>query len=382
MKITSFSFTDLKTKWTLEETRFDAFNLLVGVSGAGKTKIVEALRTVCAAALASNAALPECSWSFEFDHKNIRYRWDATTQIPKQESSVEGKSPASFTSERITANDQALLERSDTSFLFNGQSLPKLKPVDSALVLLAEETLLHPIRDAFRSVVFSEAALPDQIIVEDSAIDGSRSRLKQPAENLDALRSSIRAGQSALYGGLVTFTGFVLQKTLPHEWENLRTLYCDIFPGVKNIGVERIHLPDKESQFSLRIQEEGCTEWIPQDRISSGMLRTLGHLIELTVAPAGSVIVIDEFENSLGVNCMPPLVDFLLERAPDFQYIITSHHPYIINNLPIDTWKLVSRKGSSVRVTPARDIPALRGASHHQAFTRLINLPEYEPSLS
>ena len=35
------------------------------------------------------------------------------------------------------------------------------------------------------------------------------------------------------------------------------------------------------------------------------------------------------------------------------------------------------RKGSVVRVVSARDIPALRGASHHQAFTRLINLPEY-----
>ena len=46
MKITSFSFTDLKTSWTLEETSFDAFNLLVGVSGAGKTKIVEALKRV------------------------------------------------------------------------------------------------------------------------------------------------------------------------------------------------------------------------------------------------------------------------------------------------------------------------------------------------
>jgi len=35
---------------------FDAFNLLVGVSGAGKTKIVEALKRVCAATLRSGEA--------------------------------------------------------------------------------------------------------------------------------------------------------------------------------------------------------------------------------------------------------------------------------------------------------------------------------------
>ena len=71
----------------------------------------------------------------------------------------------------------------------------------------------------------------------------------------------------------------------------------------------------------------------------------------------------DEFENSLGVNCMGPLTDFILSRANDLQFIITSHHPYIINNIPKSYWKIVRRKGSAVRVTPASEIPALQGPS-------------------
>ncbi len=63
-----------------------------------------------------------------------------------------------------------------------------------------------------------------------------------------------------------------------------------------------------------------------------------------------------------GVNCMPDVVRFLNTR-PDLQFILTSHHPYVINNLPIATWKLVRRRGSIVSVTPAHDIPALQGAS-------------------
>jgi len=374
MKITSFSFTDLKTSWTLQEMSFDAFNLLVGVSGAGKTKIVEALKRVCAATLRSSAAPPDCAWALAFEHEDVAYRWEAKTRTSDSESPGAGKPPLpSFLMERVTADQKTLIDRTEEHFVYEEKSIPKLKSSETAVLLLAEPSL-HPIRDAFRRVVFSEAVRPEEPDFSDGEINV---RIQRPVENLDRLRSSFAVGRSALYGGLVNYSGYVIQETLKDDWNNLQSTYCAIFPGVTEIGVERVQLPASRSKLVLRIREEGYDDWIPQERISSGMVRTLAHLIELTVAPPGSVIVIDEFENSLGVNCMPPLVDFLLERAPDFQYILTSHHPYIINNLPTDTWKLVMRKGSVVRVVSARDIPALRGASHHQAFTRLINLPEY-----
>jgi predicted ATPase len=380
MKITSFSFTDLKTSWTLEETSFDAFNLLVGVSGAGKTKIVEALKRVCAATLRSGAAPADCVWALAFEHKNVAYRWEAQTGTSDAESPGAGKSPLpSFLMERVTVDQKPLIDRTEEHFSYGEKLLPKLKSSETAILLLEEEPSLLAIRAAFRSVMFSEAVRPEEAELSDDQIYGPRG---QPAKNLDLLRSALAVGNSALYGGLVTYSGYVLQETLPDDWQNLQSTYRAIFPGVTKIGVDRVRLPEGRSKFVLRIREEGYDGWIPQERISSGMVRTLAHLIEMTVAPPGSVIVIDEFENSLGINCMPPLVDFLLERAPDFQYILTSHHPYIINNLPTDTWKLVMRKGSVVRVVSARDIPALRGASHHQAFTRLINLPEYVQDVS
>ena len=370
MKITSFSFTDLKTKWTLEEAHFDAFNLLVGVSGAGKTKIVEALRAVCIIALNDASVPAECHWSLRFTHNDVSFHWNATTGTSWD---------AAFLSESITVNERVLVERSDSSFIFNGQSLPRLKPAASALVLLAEDPLIAPICRVLRAIVFSEAMRPGKPTIQDQQLDEFIETLSADSGNSSIFRS--RVGKVHLsFDGWAILTALALQKSIPLEWSNLKSSYRAIFPDVQDVDVARIRLPENNSRLELRIIERGCPDWIPQSQISSGMLRTLAHLIELTVAPAGSVIVIDEFENSLGINCMPPLVDFLLERAPDFQYILTSHHPYIINNLPIDTWKLVTRKGSSVRVTPARDIPALRGASHHQAFTRLINLPEYEQS--
>jgi hypothetical protein len=72
----------------------------------------------------------------------------------------------------------------------------------------------------------------------------------------------------------------------------------------------------------------------------------------------------------------------LLRRAPDLQFIVTSHHPYIIEKIPPEHWKIVTRRGSHVRVLDARAIPALvKGRSRLDHFTRLINLPEYEQGI-
>jgi hypothetical protein len=68
-------------------------------------------------------------------------------------------------------------------------------------------------------------------------------------------------------------------------------------------------------------------------------------------------------------------------KAPLMQFILTSHHPYIINNIPWKTWQLVTRKGGYVRVTNATQIPHLQTASSMEKFIQLINLPEYEEGI-
>jgi predicted ATPase len=108
------------------------------------------------------------------------------------------------------------------------------------------------------------------------------------------------------------------------------------------------------------------------------MYRTLTYLIEILAAPEESVVVIDEFENSLGINCMPELTDFILDKSPSLQFILISHHPYIINNIPWKTWQVVSRYNNKIRVRKATNIHELDTASSLDKFTQLVNLLEYE----
>ncbi|MCP4214862.1 MAG: ATP-binding protein [bacterium] len=148
--------------------------------------------------------------------------------------------------------------------------------------------------------------------------------------------------------------------------------FKDIFPQVEEA---RFHLIEAQDIYELQIKERG-TAWISETEISSGMFKTLMHLAAIKSAPADSVILIDEFENSLGANCIDAVAGSLLgptEEQP--QYIITSHHPYIINTIPMKYWKIVVRKGSQVSTRDAEQLKL--GKSKHEAFKQLMNRDEF-----
>ena len=101
------------------------------------------------------------------------------------------------------------------------------------------------------------------------------------------------------------------------------------------------------------------------------MFRTLSQITILTLAQDGDVILIDEFENGLGVNCIDKLAQQILEPEKDVQIIITSHHPYIINTIPYKKWKIVTRSKSDVHVLNATDLN-IGEHSRHEAFLQLV----------
>ena len=113
--------------------------------------------------------------------------------------------------------------------------------------------------------------------------------------------------------------------------------------------------------------------------MSSGMYRTLLLLSEIYLCADGSIILIDEFENSLGINCIRDITDEILRTGRNIQCIITSHHPFIINNVEFQYWKLLTRNGGTIK---AHDITEkLSEKSRYERFMQLIQLDEYQTGL-
>ena len=153
----------------------------------------------------------------------------------------------------------------------------------------------------------------------------------------------------------------------------------DIFPQIGDLKLEPfktdIFFPKAIAEKVppvIYIKEKSVPKWIREDRISSGMLRTIIHIAEMFLANEGSVILIDEFENSLGINCIDILTDDMIHENKTLQFIATSHHPYIINNIPYEYWKIVTRQGGHIRICNASDYHL--GKSKQDAFIQLTKI--------
>jgi len=397
LTIKRLQFKDRFLRWELNPTSFSDFNLLVGKSGVGKTQALSVFRALRTAGIRNVRGLNGCSWSIEVVAEDRRYNWIGETSLVEsgygsdnsdfssEDGEADYESAPTLVSERIEmeGREVPLVSRTTERFDFDGKSLPRLKSDCSAITLLKDEEVIAPLYTALKRIMFSETP-------ELSAHRSARFLLHTP-DQLKSLR--------ARYGSLQTLReatdvpvlirALILQDDYPERFNRLTAEFTDIFPRVTEVRVGRLgdfesgmrHDTLFDASITVAIKERGVSDWIVESRLSSGMFRTLIHLLELELAPPGTVIVIDELENSLGMNCLDEVVSNLLARSDDLQFIVTSHHPYVINSVPVDRWRIVSRNGSVVTLQDARSIPALNGVSAHENFMRLINLTEYEESI-
>lgn len=395
MTIKTLEYEDRQRRWKLERTELDAFNLLVGVSGAGKTSVIQALREVRSMGL----GLPweyrpgsEHRWCIELqaDDGNV-YRWEAevsalegVTKQARQDQSQDSPRPnsARFVRERITGvtrgRDGDIVERSPEQFPFRGKRLPRLKDTESAISLLHAEELITPLHRTLDRILFGRSALDQPSFLDPNYAEAWKT---QPPDSVDELREQTDMP--------LLLQAYLARLHFPEVFESIRAHYLDIFGSVTDVTVDSMEKVDPtEAQvtpfwedLTLAIKEHGTEGWIVAPCISSGMQRTFYHLAELALAPPGTTIVVDEYENGMGVNCLPAVTDLFLRRQDALQFILTSHHPYVIENIPRDWWRVVTRHGGTVSVRPAREIPGLNTRSRQDAFTLLLNSSVYQEGI-
>lgn len=377
MKINKISFKDNIQNWELSETSFDRLTLLVGASGVGKTKILRAINTIKRMALGRPSKGIEWNIDFTTDN-NDNYTWSGKTNLSGDSytffdedsflSSFDEKksSKTSFEKETIYLNSSSILDRTATETIYNGRQTVKFSLDESIVSILKEEDLIKPIVEGFNKIKIHDHSSSKNSSFQISIL----SQEEQKQISLDEIRNNV--------GGIVNKLYLI---SLYHQdiFEEIKDRYIEIFPLVENIKIEEKELElSKDKKYlatSLFLKEKGVAQWIKESDISSGMYRSLIHIAEMHLCPNGSIFLIDEFENSLGVNCIDELTNEILLEDRDIQFIITSHHPYIINNIKFPHWKLVTRKGSLVNVRPITDL--LNGDSSHDKFMQLIQLSPF-----
>ncbi len=387
MTIQSFAFEDRDSGWRLEETSFSQLNLLVGVSGAGKTRILEAFHDVRRAALSGARGIPSSSWTLTVEAEGACYTWEAETKVTRAVlltgardlPSSDMESDARFVRETVYRDGEQLLDRS-SEFLFQNQRLPRLPDWQGAIHLLQSEDAIGPLHSALRRWQFADLPFP---LAGTAIID-----LSGAGKTLERYSTVEELRNANGLGTLVKL--YVLQENFRELFESVCERYREIFPTVSDLEIAsyrklgwkpEMDAVSMDQRLTVGLDEQGIDGRVVQD-LSAGMMKVLVYLTELALAPPGSVFLVDELENSLGINCLPEIADYFLEKSRDVQFILTSHHPQVINKIPSDHWKLVTRRGSIVRILDGPSIPELQTASPLRKFTQLINLPQYEEGVT
>ncbi len=383
MRIDRLEFHNKDSGWHLEPIEFfPDLTLLVGVSGVGKTQILNAIGTLMQ--IARDTTFRE-GWGIEWDLKystaGRRYCWQGECEGREVHSNGMSRDHPLLTAtgmnplprprilrEILVEDDTPLIERNADRILLEGKQTPKLSPSEPAISLLCREERIKPAYDGLGQIAHLTPfmSVAELVTRQIKYVDTCR-QFPTP----EAIRASAFSTPLKL---------MLVYEVAPNVFRDIVKRFQQVFPQVEDLQVELIDMGPLGEIPNLRMKERGSDTWIPERRISSGMLRTLVHLSMIHLWPEGTVILIDEFENSLGVNCLDEITQHMMEQSRHLQFVLTSHHPYIINNIPSKHWKVVTRKGSLVTSHDSKELGL--GRSKHEAFLQLLNSELYREGIS
>jgi hypothetical protein len=368
MRINSFTYTDHINNWSFGPIDFDMLTLLVGISGVGKSHILSCIKSVADIVRGDSPGLTGAEWDLSFEHDNSTFFWhgvyehDDNSKTAKTFDDYLKEAPPALLSESLTRDGQAIFEKKNNTVYLDGNTYTGLAPHLSVFNIFTESPGIKHARAALSGIYLirysnqSEYFVPT-IFAEE--IEGLNYNLSE--EDRLTAPTYFSASIPGIKRLAITF---ILNKPL---FDEIKREFIEVFPSVTDI---KFMAGLGGEFFVLCIKEEG-TNWIPQNEMSSGMYKTLLHISELKLSYGNSVILIDEFENSLGINCIDIMSDYIVHDDKNMQFIITSHHPYIINVIPMDSWKIVLRKGSVISTKNASELNI--GKSSHEAFKQLMN---------
>ncbi len=376
MKIKSINASYSSRKVNIQDVEFNkGLTLLVGASGVGKTQILDSICDIKAVAMGES--INGFCWQIEFSIDENEYLWlgkfngveeDALNRVKSLFSSSKSRnnSNAHIKTESLYINSDLVIHREEEQIIFNGSPTLKLAPNESCIKLLQQENLISPIYESFKKVKLITSH--DETPFANIAV-GVNDQEFNDFNELRILTSHILE------------KAYLCQHQFNNKFEDICEAYKEIFPFIKNVEIVQteLNIPNSDGkklyQYMYRILEDGVENWIYQEQISSGMKKVFLQLCYLMLSPPKSILLIDEFENGFGVNCIDAISEWLLKPNLKYQFIITSHHPYIINHIPSKRWKIVSRNKNIIQ---AYEADTLLDDSNHESFIKLINLPIYK----
>ena len=368
MKIQWIEFENLENGLKIEKILFyPDVTLLVGLSGVGKTEILYAIEYSLKLAVDKSVALHPYKVNMGISINKDSYEWSYTiAKVKENELIVDQNENYGFLFEQLICNGDLIFKRTEDYVTISGfDKVPKPKKDESLLLQYAEDTKLKNFISEIKKLYPMEIDMEIRRGISKEMFI----RYKNIANDWIKKEKNI---EFQVFSHLPVAVKLYIVKKYYQE------IYMQIFRSIKEIfnEIEDIDVVEYEKGNVYVVSMKVYGKWLLQYNISSGMLKTIYYIMELFTMSKNSLILIDEFENGLGMNCIDTLSECIVYERRDLQFIITSHHPKIINGIEKEKWKIIDRKGSVVKNYDSENYGI--GNSQHDAYFNLINRWEYE----
>lgn len=369
MFIRSYQFKDINNAgWRFSKISLGRTNLFVGVTGSGKSRLLNTIFNI-SSFVSNDKAFREGTWDIVFEIDGKQYQWEYQGETDGLENKIIFERLSSIDEKN---NRTIIFNRDAEGFFFDNLKLPKLSKSSTGIFLLKDEDVITPVHAGFGKILrrnFFGSELQDSCAITN-----------MPHEILTKLGNKKEWGNVAKEMPL-NIRLYILKEKFKDKFDVIVSEYKSIFPSIEDFtfidGSKYLATTNKSNIPVLAIKERHVDLPIPLHELSSGMQKVLLILTDVLTMHEGSIYIIDEYENSLGVNAINFLPGYLAEYGGKLQFLITSHHPYLINNMPVSSWHVFHRVGSEVTIKSGEELQKKYGKSKQDAFIQLLNDPLY-----
>jgi len=358
--------TNPQEPWVFQSARFGRTNLIVGKSGTGKSRLLNTIFNLASSVSQGNLKPSPAKFLLTFDQAKCRYRYEIET------------GPHGVVAERLElvgdTDSEVIIDRTRDRFLYLGQKVPQLDFSKAGVSLLQEEEKIRPVHEGF-GMIWRRRFDAD-------GLEKARGLSNIPKDLEKACQRGI--AYTRIFDLTLSSRIYLIQKYDKPLYSRIKSAFQDVFPEFTELQVRKLKPDEMPFQTEdmvpgLFLTEKGLAQQVALPQLSSGMQKVLLIITDILSAPHGVVYMIDEYENSLGVNA----IDFLPELLSDVntvQTLVTTHHPHLINAMPVRNWQILSREGPVVTITPGAEREDLYNSSAQEAFLQLLNDPIYDAS--
>jgi len=362
------------------------FTVIIGRNGSGKSTVLEALQWLDLAM--RHDAVRACErYSGIHDLLNIRSRGQNTRYFKlvlnwTMGTQVGGSGPKATYELRVNESlDGRPLIHSESLVVSDEQDVPIIETEVEGTRIAPGRRILLP-GDPSRKRIFDE---PDRLAL--SRLAGGVNDGSLPHRTLEAIRAFWERAvflrlspQRLAQGSLPKRRSF--DPLLDEEGQSLPALLNELTVTQKRALVEamNIALPDiskivvsetntsREQNVYWSVREKMPTGYagrgtyeIPASMLSEGTRRLTAILALLIRRPSPSLLCIEEIENGLDPWTVLDVLQ-RLQSAPrhSTQSILTSHSPWLLDNVELDAIRMVRRTGGNTRYSVFRTESAVK----------------------